>query len=182
MHQPVRNNSRSQTGTPGAIRTQSVGGGHRTSGLYTVRRVLLVVPLTANPTVPSWGQLNSAEMGVLGTQEMFTYIQAHLALPQHQPGVVGGSGGSFPANDAVSTIYARAVPVGTPHQMQLRLTVTDHGGIHAHPSDVNMVSGVNTTKSTGPLFHRRTPAACTFVCVSILLCVQTDALASAMLS
>ena len=29
------------------------------------------------------------------------------------------------------------------------------------------------------LFHRRTPAACTFVCMSIILCVQTDALASA---
>jgi len=121
-------------------------------------------------------------MGVLGTQEMFAYIQAHLALPQHQGGSVGGTGGSFPGNDAASTNYARAVPVGAPHQMQLCLAVADHGGIHAHPSDVNMVAGVNATKTIGPLFHRRTPAGCTFVCVSIFLCFQTDALASAMLS
>ena len=105
---------------------------------------------------------------------MFAYSQAHLALPQHQEGAVGGAGGSFPANDAASTSYARAGPVGAPHQM--------HGGIHAHPSDVNTLAGVNATKPIAPLFHRRTPAACTFVCMSIILCVQTDALASAMLS
>jgi len=40
-----------------------------------------------------------------------------------------------------------------------------------------------TPQSPQPLFfHRRTPATCTFVCVSIILCVQTDALASEMLS
>ena len=47
-------------------------------------------------------------MGVLGAQRMFAYIQAHLALPQHQQGAVGGAGGSFLANDAASTSYARA--------------------------------------------------------------------------
>jgi len=66
--------------------------------------------------------------------------------------------------------------------MQLCLAVAEHGGIHAHPSDVNTLAGVNATKPTAPLFHCRTPAACTFVCVSTILCVQTDALASAMLS
>jgi len=38
MHPPARD-SRSQTGTPGASRTQSVAGGHRASALHTVRRV-----------------------------------------------------------------------------------------------------------------------------------------------
>ena len=44
---------------------------------------------------------------------------------------------------------------------------------------MNTLAGVNATRPIAPLFHRRTPAACTFVCVSIILCVQTDALASA---
>ena len=39
MNQSARN-SRSQTGTPGVSRTQSVAGGHRASALHTVRRVL----------------------------------------------------------------------------------------------------------------------------------------------
>jgi len=121
-------------------------------------------------------------MGVLAAQKMFVYMQAHLTLPQHQQGAVGGAGGSFPANDAASTNYARAGPVGVPHQMQLCLSVTEHGGIHVHPSDVNTLTGVNATKPISPLFHRRTPVVCTFVCVSIILCVQTDALASVMLS
>jgi hypothetical protein len=121
-------------------------------------------------------------MGVLAPQQMFAFMQAHLALPQHQQGAVGGAGGSFPANDAASISYARAGPVGAPHQMQLCLAVAEHGGIHAHPSDVNTLAGVNATKPIVSLFHHRTPAACTFVCVSIILCVQTDALASAMLS
>jgi len=135
MHPPARN-SRSQTGTPGASRTQSVAGGHRASALHTVRCVPLVAPLPASPAVPSRVQLGSAKMGVLAAQQMFAFMQAHLALPQHQQGAVGGAGGSFPANDAASTSYARAGPVGAPHQMQLCLAVAEHGGIHAHPSDV----------------------------------------------
>jgi len=114
MHPPARN-SRSQTGTPGDRRTQSVVGGHRESALYTVRRVPLVAPLPASPAVPSRVQLSSAEMGVLASQQMFAYMQAHLALPQHQKGSVGGAGGSVPAIDAASTSYARAGPVGAPH-------------------------------------------------------------------
>jgi len=42
-------------------------------------------------------------MGVPAAQQMFAFMQAHLALPQHQQGAVGGAGGSFPANDAPST-------------------------------------------------------------------------------
>jgi len=102
MNPPARN-SRSQTGTPGASRTQSVAGGHRASALHTVRRVPLVAPLPASPVVTSRVQLSSAEMGVLTAQQMFAYMQAHLALPQHQQGTVGGAGGSFPVNDAAST-------------------------------------------------------------------------------
>jgi len=82
-------NSRSQTGTPGASRTQSATGSHRASALYTVRRVPLVAPLPASPALPSRVQLSPAEMGVLAAQQMFAYIQAHLALPQHQEGAVG---------------------------------------------------------------------------------------------
>jgi len=102
---------------------------------------------------------------------MFAYIQAHLALPQHQQGAVGGAGRSFLANDAASTSYARAGPAGSPHQLQLCLDVAEHGGIHVHLSDVNTLAGVNATKSIVPLFHYRTPAACTFVCVCQLFCV-----------
>ena len=58
----VTRNSRSQTGTPGASRTQSVAGGHRPSALHTVGRVPLVAPLPASPAVPSRVQLSSAEM------------------------------------------------------------------------------------------------------------------------
>jgi len=83
MHPPARN-SRSQTGTPGDSRTQSVAGGHRESTLYTIRRVPLIAPLPASPSVPSRMQLSSAEMGVLAAQPMFAYIKALLALPQHQ--------------------------------------------------------------------------------------------------
>ena len=38
MHTPARK-SHSQTGTPGAGRTQSVAGGHRALAVHTVRRV-----------------------------------------------------------------------------------------------------------------------------------------------
>ena len=51
MH-PQARNSRSQTGTPGASRTQSVAGGHRESAVHTVRRVPLVAPLPSSPAVP----------------------------------------------------------------------------------------------------------------------------------
>jgi len=144
--QPTARNSRSQTGTRGASRTQSVTGGHSASALHTVRRVPLVAPLPASPAVPLRVQLSSAEMGVLAAQQMFAYMQAHLALAQYQEGAVGGAGGSFLVNDAASTNYARAGPVGAPHQMQLCLVVAEHGGIHAHPSDVNTLAGVNATK------------------------------------
>jgi len=76
--------------------------------------------------------------------------------------------------DAASTSYARVGPDGAPHHLQSCLVVTEHGGIHAHQSDVNTLSGVNATKPIVPLFHLRTPAAC--VCKSVILCVQTDAL------
>ena len=69
MHPPARN-SRSQTGTPGARRTQYVTGGHRVSVVHTVRRVPLVAPLPASPAVPSRAQLSSAGMGVLAGQEV----------------------------------------------------------------------------------------------------------------
>jgi len=65
MH-PQARNSRSQTGIPGASRTQSVAGGHRESAVHTVRRVQLVAPLPASPAVPSRVQLSTTEMGVLG--------------------------------------------------------------------------------------------------------------------
>ena len=81
--QPTARNSRT-TGTRGASRTQSVTGGHSASALHTVRRVPLVAPLPASPAVPSRVQLSSAEMGVLAAQQMFAYMQAHLAFPQHQ--------------------------------------------------------------------------------------------------
>jgi len=89
MHPPARN-SRSQTGTPGASRTQSVAGGHRTSALYTIRRVPLVAPLPASPALPSRVKLSSAEMGVLAAQQMVAYMQAHLAVPKHQQGAGEG--------------------------------------------------------------------------------------------
>jgi len=73
IHPPARN-SRSQTGTPGATRTQSVASGHRASTLHTVRRVPLFAPLPASPAVPSRVQLSSAEMGVLTVQQMFAYM------------------------------------------------------------------------------------------------------------
>jgi len=76
-------------------------------------------------------------MGVLAAQQMFACMQAQLALPQHQQGAVGGTGGSFLANDAASTSYTRAGPARAPHHLQLCLAVAEHGGIHAHPSDVN---------------------------------------------
>jgi len=79
MHPPARN-SQSQTGTPGASRTQSVTGGHRALAVNTVRRVSLVAPLPASPAVPSRVQLSSAEMGVLAAQQMFVYMQAHLVI------------------------------------------------------------------------------------------------------
>ena len=101
--------------------------------MHTVLRVPLVAPLPASPAVPSWVQLSSAEMGVLAAQQNFAYMQAQLAFPQHQQGAVGGTGGSFLANDAASTSYA----AGAPHHLQLCLAVAEHGGIHAHPSDVN---------------------------------------------
>jgi len=68
MHPPA-SNSRSQTVTPGASRTQSVAGGHRSSAVHTVRRVPLVAPLPASATLPSRVQLSSAEMGVLAVQQ-----------------------------------------------------------------------------------------------------------------
>jgi len=101
MYPPARN-SRSQTGTPGASRTQSVAGGYRALAVHTVRRIPLVAPLPTSPAVPSRVQLSSAEMGVLAAQQMFAYMQEQLALPQHQQGAVGGTGGSFLANDAAS--------------------------------------------------------------------------------
>jgi len=67
MHPPAPN-SRSQTGTPGASRAQSVTGGHRESAVHTVRSVPLVAPLPASPAVTSRVHLNSAEMGVLAAQ------------------------------------------------------------------------------------------------------------------
>ena len=139
---------------PGVSRTQSVAGGHRASALYTVRRVPLVAPLPASPALPSRVQLSSTEMGVLTVQQMFAYMQAHLALPQHQQGAVGDAGGSFLANDAASTSYAWAGPAGAPHQLQSYLAVDEHGGIHAHPSDVNTLAGVNATKPIAPLAAR----------------------------
>jgi len=33
-------------------------------------------------------------MGVLAEQQMFAYMQAQLALPQHQQGAVGGTAGA----------------------------------------------------------------------------------------
>ena len=59
----------SQKGTPGDSRTQYVPGGHRTSVVHTVRRVPLVTPLPASPTLTSRVELISAEMVVLGTQQ-----------------------------------------------------------------------------------------------------------------
>ena len=60
--------------------------------------------------------------------------RGHLPIkhnPRPSPVVpVGGAGGSFPANDAASTSYARAGPVGAPHQMQLCLAVAEHGSMH----------------------------------------------------
>ena len=35
-----------------------------------------------------------------------------------------------------------------PHQMQLCLAAAEHGGIHAHPSDVNTLAGVNVLISS----------------------------------
>jgi len=67
MHPPARN-SRSETGTPGDTRTQYVTGGHRASGVHTVRLVPLVAPLPTNPAVTSQVQLSSPEMGVLVVQ------------------------------------------------------------------------------------------------------------------
>jgi len=52
MH-PLERYSRSQTGTPGASRTQYVAGGHRALALHTVRLVPLFVPLPSIPAVPS---------------------------------------------------------------------------------------------------------------------------------
>ena len=78
MHPPARN-SRSQTGTPGDSRTQSVAGGHRASALHTVRRVPLVAPLPANPTVSSRVQLSSAKMGILAVQQMFLIDETRAA-------------------------------------------------------------------------------------------------------
>ena len=48
--------------------------------------------------------------------------------------------------DAASSNYARAGPAGAPHHLQSCLAVAEHGGIHAHPSDVNTLAGVNATK------------------------------------
>jgi len=61
--------------------------------VHTVSRVPLVAPLPASPAVLSRVQLSSAEMGFLAAQQMFAYMQAQLALPQHQQGTVGGTGG-----------------------------------------------------------------------------------------
>jgi len=78
---PPARNSRSQTGTPGPSRTQSVAGSHRVSALYTVRRVPLFAPLTASPAVPSRVHLSSAEMGVLAEHNKHCDSKVHL--PAH---------------------------------------------------------------------------------------------------
>ena len=67
---------------PAALSALLVVTGHL--AVHTVRRVPLVAPLPASPAVPSRVQLSSAELGVLVVQQMFDYMQAHLALPQHQ--------------------------------------------------------------------------------------------------
>jgi len=82
MHLPAHN-SRSQTGTPGASRTQYVAGGHRESAVHTVRRVPLVALLPDSPAVLSRVQLSSAEMGVLAAQHtrwwsFFTLLQSFI--------------------------------------------------------------------------------------------------------
>ena len=80
MHPPARY-SRSQTGTRGASRTQSVAG-HRASAVHTVHRVPLVEPMPG-PAVPSRVQLSSAEMGVLSAQPDEVVVILHPAGVLH---------------------------------------------------------------------------------------------------
>jgi len=55
-----------------------------------------------------------------------------------------------------------------------------HGGIQAHPTFVNMLTGVNASKPISPLFQRRPATVCTFLCVRVNFCcvrVNTHAFA-----
>jgi len=73
--------------------------------------------------------LSSANLGVLAAQHMFAYMQAQIA------GATGGVGGASPtvqdsAQDSMfSASHVNAGQLG-------------HGGIQAHPTDVNTLAGV----------------------------------------
>jgi len=121
MHPPARTN-RSQTGTPGASRTQAIAGGHRAAAVRAVRRVALVAPVTDSPAVPARVQLSSAKMGVLAAQQMVAYMQAQLAFPQHQH---GGGSGSATKDRVVFPVSKFFVVTNNKYQKRKRVRVQD---------------------------------------------------------
>jgi len=106
-------------------------------------------------------------LGVLAAQHMSAYMQAQIA------GAAGGVSGAcptLPGSSQDSMFSASHVNAG-----QVR-----HGGIQAHPTDVNTLAGVNASKPIALLFQRRPAAACTFLCVRVNFCcvrVETHAFA-----
>ena len=93
--------------------------------------------------------LSSADLGVLASQHMFAYMQAQIA---GAGGGVCGASLTVPGSAQDSMFSASHGNAG-----QVR-----HGGIQAHPIDVNTLAGVNASKPIAPLFQRRPAAACTF--------------------
>jgi len=83
MHPPARTN-RSQTGTPGASRTQALAGCHRAAAVHAARRIPLVAPVPASPAVHGCND------------------QVYIFIPSHQYIRMSGFLPFFPSNCTLS--------------------------------------------------------------------------------
>ena len=84
MHPPART-SRSQTGTPGASRSQALAGGLRAAAaVHVVQRAVPSALVPASTAMPGPVGLSSVNLGVLAAQHMFAYMQTQI---------VGAAGG-----------------------------------------------------------------------------------------
>ena len=90
IHPPART-SHSQTGIPGASRSQALAGGLRAAAAVHVQRAVPSALVPASTAMPGLVGLSSADLGVLASQHMFAYMQAQIA------GAAGGVSGASPS-------------------------------------------------------------------------------------